>query len=111
MLFFVEFGLIPYLCSPFGNTLKKMEELFHFRKFLADEDEELVERCYEAAVEKLQTLFPGKRITAYGRTEIGIESDSIYASNGQDMYALGLIDEETPALRREGDEEVVTFRV
>lgn len=88
-----------------------MEELFHFRRFLADEDEEFVEKCYEAAVEKLQTLFPGKRITAYGQTEIGIESDSVYASNGQDRYVLGLVDGETPALWRAGDEELITFRV
>lgn len=88
-----------------------MEELFHFRKFLADEDEMLVDKCFEAAVEKLQTLFPGKKITVYGRTEIGLESDSVYASNGQDRYVLGLVDEETPALNRVGDDEVITFRV
>lgn len=88
-----------------------MDDLFRFQRFRADEDAVLVEKCYKAAVDKLQTLYPGKRITSYGLTTIGIESDSLYATTGQDSYELGLVDEETPALMRTRDESIITFRI
>lgn len=88
-----------------------MDDLLHFKKFLSDADEQLVESCFKAAIDKLQTLYPGKKITTYGQTVIGIESDSLYADNGQEIYYLGVVDDELPALLRQSDNNLITFRV
>lgn len=89
----------------------KGEQVFIFRKFLLDEEEADIDLYHRAAVEKLQTLFPGKRITDYGTLTIGIETDSIYSETGTDIYELGMVDWEIPAIRNTRDGEVITFRV
>ena len=53
-----------------------MEELFAFQRFLEDEDETFVARCQRAAIDKLQTLYPERRLTVYDRLTLGIETDS-----------------------------------
>lgn len=88
-----------------------MESLLVFRKFHLDESPEYLEACREAAIEKLQTLFPGKRITTYDATTLGIETDSLYSLTGIDTYDLGLVDDELPAMRNASNDEVITFRV
>lgn len=87
------------------------EQVFIFRKFMLDEEEEDLDLYHRAAVDKLQTLFPGKKITDYGTITIGIETDSIYSDTGTDIYELGLVDWEIPALRNTRDGEVITFRI
>lgn len=82
-----------------------------FSRFLADEDPVWLEQCAEAAIEKLQTLYPTKRIKASDSFSITIESDSLYALDGCETYFLGLVDDEYPALLRETDGELLTFRV
>lgn len=86
-------------------------ELFAFRKFLLDEESVETDLCREAALDKLQTLYPGKRITVYDSFTFGIETDSLYSETGVDTYELGMVDEEIYALRNTRDLEVVTFRV
>lgn len=88
-----------------------MDDIFVFRKFTFDEDAAFVDECREAAIEKLQTLFPGKRITQYDSLTLGIESDSLYSETGIDIYELGMVDDELPAFRNTTNEEVTTFRV
>ncbi len=85
------------------------EDLFVFKKFMADADPSQMERYYHAAMDKLQILYPGKRITSYDYQTIGIESDSVYSDTGVDIYELGMIDDEVPALRRQRDDHVITF--
>lgn len=88
-----------------------MDDLFVFRKFHLDEDPAYLDECRAAAVEKLQTLFPGKRITVYDATTLGIETDSLYSDTGIDIYELGLVDYELPAMRCTANDNVTTFRV
>lgn len=88
-----------------------MDDLFVFRRFHLDEDPAFLDACRAAAVEKLQTLFPGKRITIYDSTTLGIETDSLYSETGIDTYTLGLVDDELPAMRCEANDNVTTFRV
>lgn len=100
----------------FCTNLNRMFEenandLFKFRKFMADEDGYEVEQCHTAAIDKLQTLFPGKKITSYDNYTIGIETDSLYSDNGFDIYELGMVDEEIYAMRNTRDGEVLTFRI
>lgn len=85
-------------------------DLFIFRKFMEDADETLVRSCHASAVDKLQTLYPGKRLTSYDSFTIGIETESYYSETGVDTYELGLVDDEIPALRNTRDGEVITFR-
>lgn len=66
---------------------------------------------HRAAIEKLQTLYPNKRITSYDLQTIGIETDSLYSDTGIDTYELGLVDDEIPAIRNTRNDEVITFRV
>ena len=40
-----------------------MEDLLTFRRFTIGDEGECVESCCKGAVDKLQTLYPGKRIT------------------------------------------------
>lgn len=93
------------------SVLETMDDLFVFRKFMFDEDPVFLDHCREAAIEKLQTLFPGKRITQYDSLTLGIESDSLYSETGIDIYELGLVDYELPAFKNTTNEEVTTFRV
>lgn len=88
-----------------------MDDLFVFRKFHLDEDPAFLDACRTAAIEKLQTLFPGKRITTYDATTLGIETDSLYSETGIDIYELGLVDYELPAMRCTANDNVTTFRV
>ena len=88
-----------------------MDDLLVFQKFRLDEDPAFLDVCREAAVEKLQTLYPGKRITTYDATTLGIETDSLYSDTGIDIYDLGLVDEELPAMRNTANDNVTTFRV
>lgn len=88
-----------------------MDDLFVFRKFLLDEGDAFVDACREAAIEKLQTLFPGKRIVIYDPMTLGIETDSLYSESGYDTYELGLVDAELPAMRCVENDNVTTFRV
>lgn len=88
-----------------------MDDLLVFQKFRLDEDPVFLDACREAAVEKLQTLYPGKRITTYDATTLGIETDSLYSDTGIDIYDLGLVDEELPAMRNTANDNVTTFRV
>lgn len=86
-------------------------DLFVFRRYRMDEVGEDTARAMEAAVDKLQTLYPGKRVTIYDDLTVGIESDSLYCESGIEMMALGCIDDELYALQRERDGEVITFRL
>lgn len=88
-----------------------MDDLLVFRRFLLDEDDDKLFECQQAAIDKLQTLYPGKRITRYDETHLGIESDSLYADNGIDIYELGLVDDYLPAMRNTRNDNVITFRV
>jgi len=91
--------------------MEESEQVFIFRKFMLDEDEADIELCHRGAVDKLQTLFPGKAITSYDDMTIGIETDSYYSETGIDTYELGMVDWEIPAIRRIRDGEVITYRV
>lgn len=93
------------------SHLNNDNDLFVFRKFYLDEDTAELERCQRAAIDKLQTLYPGKRITAYDSLTLGIESDSLYSDTGIDTYELGTIDDEIYAIRNTRDGEVITFRL
>ena len=86
-------------------------QTFIFRKFLLDEDDIDVSLCHKAAVDKLQTLYPTKRITTYDTLTIGIETDSLYSDTGIDTYELGTVDWDTPAIRNTRSGEVITFRI
>lgn len=88
-----------------------MSDLFVFRKLLMGQAEDSVQAYHAAAVEKLQTLYPGKRITSYDELTIGIETDSVYSDTGIDTYILGLVDDEIPAIQNTRDSEVITFRI
>lgn len=87
------------------------EDLLVFRKFRLDTDAETLEIHREAAVEKLQTLFPGNRITAIDATTLCIPTDAPYSPTGYDLYDLGLVDDEIAAIRNQRTDEVLTFRV
>lgn len=87
------------------------EELFRFRKFYSGEDNNFVEQCNKAALEKLHTLFPGRRVTIYDYTTIAIDSDSVYCTEGFDTYELGMINDEIPAMQRTSDNNIITFRI
>lgn len=82
-----------------------------FRKFLLNEETPETDLCREAAIDKLQTLYPGKRITIYDSFTFGIETDSLYSESGIDIYELGTVDDELYAIRNTRDLNVITFRV
>jgi len=88
-----------------------MDSLFIFRKFLPGDDDANLRLYHDAALDKLQTLYPGKRLTIYDLTTIGIETDSMYSDTGLDTYELGLVDGEIPAIRNQRDQSVITFRI
>ena len=86
------------------------DDLLVFRKFRLDTDSATLERHRAAALEKLQTLFPGDRITAIDATTLCIATDAPYAADGYDLYDLGLVDGEIAAMRNQRTDEVLTFR-
>lgn len=86
-------------------------DLLTFRKFRLDEESSETDLCREAAIDKLQTLFPGKRITVYDSFTFGIETDSLYSDSGIDTYELGIVDDELYAIRNARDLNVLTFRI
>lgn len=88
-----------------------MDDLFVFQRFMEGDDDAMIDRYHVAAIDKLQTLYPGKRVTTYDHLTIGIETDSYYSETGTDTYELGLVDGEIPALRNTRDGEVLTFRI
>ncbi len=96
-----------YLCIAMEN---QENNLFVFRKFRLDEITANTEACLAAAKDKLQTLYPGKRITAYDSLTLVVETDSYYSETGLDTYDLGIIDDELYAIRNQRDGEVITFR-
>ena len=65
-------------------------DFFVFSKFYSDEEQDKMEKYCSAAFDKLQTLYPGKKIMQQGHTTLCIESDSLYAENGIDTYEIGL---------------------
>ena len=87
------------------------DDLLVFRKFRLDTDSATLERHRAAAMEKLQTLYPGDRITAIDATTLCIATDAPYATDGFDLYDLGLVDGEIAAMRNRRTDEVVTFRL
>ena len=86
-------------------------DLFKFRKFMADDDSAVIDECHRAALDKLHTLFPEKRVMTYDNCTIGIETDSLYSDTGLDTYELGVVDGEIYAMRNTRDGEVITFRI
>lgn len=87
------------------------DSLLQFRRLTEDEAGIDRDAFLQAALDKLQTLYPGKKTTVVGTTTISMETDSIYAENGMENYDIGLLDGEIPALRRMSDGEVFSFRV
>lgn len=87
-----------------------MDGLLDFRRFTLGDDDKVAAKCLRGAMDKLQTLYPGKRITTYDNITLGVETDSLYSDTGTDIYELGLVDDEMPAMRCLRTGEVVTFR-
>lgn len=86
-------------------------DIFVFKKLYQDANLAQAEIFCKAAIEKLQDLYPGNKIIRYDHFTIGIETDSPQSETGMDIYEIGLIDQEIPAMRRIRDEETITFRV
>jgi hypothetical protein len=87
-----------------------MDGLLDFRRFTLGDDDNVAARCLRGAMDKLHTLYPGKRITTYDNITLGVETDSLYSETGRDIYELGLVDDELPAMRCVRTGEVLTFR-
>lgn len=87
-----------------------MDDVLVFRKFLLDEVSAETDRYLQAAVDKLQTLYPDRPVTRYDSLTLGISTDSLYSPTGYDTYELGLVDDEIPAIRNQRDGNVLTFR-
>ena len=85
-------------------------DVLKFRKFRVDETSAETDACMQAALDKLQTLYPGKRISVMDQLTLAIETDSYYSPTGIDTYELGLVDEELYAVRNTRDDNVITFR-
>lgn len=85
-------------------------DVLKFRKFRVDETSTETDACMQAALDKLQTLYPGKRISVMDQLTLAIETDSYYSPTGIDTYELGLVDEELYAVRNTRDDNVITFR-
>lgn len=88
-----------------------MEDLLEFRRFDCSAAYDDVHPYFIAALEKLQTLYPGRRVVEYDHLTLGIDSDFMDSETGVDVYELGLVDGEVPAMRRVADGTVVTFRI
>ena len=87
------------------------DDLLSFKKFYSDEDTHFIEKCHKAAVDKLNTLYPDKRITTYDYTTIAVDSDSVYCKDGVETYELGMINDEIPAMKRSSDDYIISFRI
>lgn len=87
------------------------QDVLIFRKFQLDEMSATTDHYLQAAVDKLQTLYPGNTVTRYDGLSVGISTDSLYSDTGIDMYELGMVDEEIPAIRNRRDGTLITFRV
>lgn len=87
------------------------DNLLQFRRFMMDTDAAEAAPYITAATEKLNTLFPGHRILLYDHLTLGVETDSLYSETGIDIYELGLVDGEIPAIRNQRDDTVLTFRL
>lgn len=87
------------------------QDVLIFRKFQIDEVSPVTRQYLQAAVDKLQTLYPGNTVTRYDGLSVGISTDSLYSDTGIDMYELGMVDEEIPAIRNRRDGTLITFRV
>ena len=81
-----------------------------FRKFQIDQVGPRTDRYLEAAIDKLQTLYPSQSVTRYDSLTLGIGTDSLYSPTGIDIYELGMVDDEIPAIRNQRDGAVLTFR-
>lgn len=89
-----------------------MDNLFVFRRFFAAEQDETSCRAFQqAAVDKLQTLYPGQRILVLDENTIGVEDPESSSASGLILYDLGLVDEEIPAIMNRETEDTLTFRV
>ncbi len=86
-------------------------DIFVFRKYMLDDKTEDTDNCLHAAIDKLQTLYPDKRVIVYDNLTIGIETDSLYSDSGIDTYELGMVDDEINAIRNTRDGNVITFRM
>lgn len=86
----------------------EQEEIFLFRRFITETPETEAYHC--AAIEKLQTLYPHKKIKATDGLSIEIETDSLYCDSGIETYELGMINNELPALKCLSSGDVITFR-
>lgn len=87
------------------------KELLSFRKFYVGDVEDKIDKIYEAAVDKLQTLYPGNRITRFDAYTLSITTDSLYSDTGLDLYELGMVDEELYAMRCTRDSHIIYLRV
>lgn len=85
--------------------------MLNFRKFRLDTDPAFLAACRQAAVEKLQTLHPTHRLLHSDELTLAIETDSLYATDGREVYELGLVDDEVPAMRSTLTDLVTTFRL
>lgn len=88
-----------------------MDDVLVFRKYLLDEVTSQTDGYLQAAIDKLQTLYPDRPVTRYDSLTLGIATDSLYSPTGYDTYELGMVDEEIPAIRNQRDGNVLTFRV
>lgn len=87
------------------------DELFHFKRFLADVSPDILQDCYDGAVEKFNVLYPGRKVITYDQRTLGLETDDLDAPNGYDIYELGLVDEEMPAMKCTRTERIITYRI
>lgn len=88
-----------------------MEDLLEFKRFDCSAGYDYVHPYFVAALDKLHTLFPGKHVVTYDQTTLGVDSDFVDSETGVDVYELGLVDDEIPAMRRVRDGLVTTFRI
>ncbi len=100
-----------YFLGTFTEYPYSMEDLLEFRRFDCSAAYDDVHPYFTAALEKLQTLYPGRRVVEYDHLTLGIDSDFLDSETGVDVYELGLVDGEVPAMRRVADGTVVTFRI
>ncbi|MCI5450876.1 hypothetical protein MR532_03305 [bacterium] len=86
-----------------------MEDIFVFRRFMTGDIVDESHTYRDAAIEKLQTLFPGKRLTVYDDFTIGVED--VCCEGRFALHVLGLVDGEIPAIQNTESEEVITYRI
>lgn len=86
-------------------------DLFRFKRFLADTDSATLEAHHKGAIQKFSTLYPGKRIITYDQRTLGIESEDVDCAKGYDIYELGLVDGEIPAMKCQRNDRIITYRI